>query len=486
MAMKDELIIWNKGCMAFENKEYDRAIDIFETIADSSRIHFNMSTAFRNLRLIEDAIASLTRAIACDVYMAVSYFQRGVCFYLKGMLPESLADFTDALAFLRGNLLIDYTQLGLSFKLFACEVSFNRGLCFAALNQVGAALADFDDAMRTRPLDGSKDYRIFEGRFGMSIEYGKGGLLGKSKVVAAVDENDNFAGFSGSRIKAETLHRKTTKGPLDHDNNFPASAALPRGTSLRRSDGTNAATAPMGHDGIPVTYATLSRRPTQTTSPSDLPRRTTQTTSPSDLPRRTTQTTSPSDLPRRATQTTTPDPIPMTRTLTGGRYDSDDASRGMRRRPSEPAVPVGRYGDEIRYDGGSERGYMEREDVVSTRDEYGDGRGKTAMLQRRNTTMSTTSSTMSSGDKFKIKCHYTDTRILLVPVNVTFDDLSARVQKKFSAARPLKLKYKDVDDELVLMTDQEDLEVAFEMSGLEYGVVGGGGTDRFEIWCFAT
>ncbi|KAI8852281.1 hypothetical protein BC829DRAFT_384743 [Chytridium lagenaria] len=128
----------------------------------------------------------------------------------------------------------------------------------------------------------------------------------------------------------------------------------------------------------------------------------------------------------------------MTRTLTGGRYDSDDASRGC-----------GDVWDEIRYDGGSERGYMEREDV-----------GKTAMLQRRNTTMSNTSSTMSSGDKFKIKCHYTDTRILLVPVNVTFDDLSAR----------------DVDDELVLMTDQEDLEVAFEMSGLEYGV----------IWCFAT
>ncbi|KAI8852280.1 hypothetical protein BC829DRAFT_440726 [Chytridium lagenaria] len=296
MAMKDELIIWNKGCMAFENKEYDRAIDIFETIADSSRIHFNMSTAFLtsvNRRCRK--IASLTRAIACDVYMAVSYFQRGVCFYLKGMLPESLADFTDALAFLRGNLLIDYTQLGLSFKLFACEVSFNRGLCFAALNQVGAALADFDDAMRTRPLDGSKDYRIFEEAIRYEhrcVDYWKikntekVDYLGKSKVVAAVDENDNFAGFSGSRIKAETLHRKTTKGPLDHDNNFPASAALPRGTSLRRSDGTNAATAPMGHDGIPVTYATLSRRPTQTTSPSDLPRRTTQTTSPSDLAQR--------------------------------------------------------------------------------------------------------------------------------------------------------------------------------------------------------
>ncbi|RKO85375.1 hypothetical protein BDK51DRAFT_46206 [Blyttiomyces helicus] len=83
-----------------------------------------------------------------------------------------------------------------------------------------------------------------------------------------------------------------------------------------------------------------------------------------------------------------------------------------------------------------------------------------------------------SGDKLKVKCHYTDTRILMVPFSVTHSDLASRIQKKFAAPAPLKLKYKDEDGELVLITDQEDLDVAMAAAGVD------GGADRLEVWCF--
>ncbi|KAJ3102021.1 hypothetical protein HDU96_009782 [Phlyctochytrium bullatum] len=498
MSTKEELIQWNQGCVAFDKGDYNQALSIFETIADTSKIHFNMAIALQNLRYSDDAIASLTRAIACDVYMAVAYFQRGVCFYLKGNFPECLADFTDSLAFLRGNLLIDYTQLGLNFRLYACEVSYNRGLCFAALGQIDAALADFDDAINTKPLDSADDYRriddaianvqrcnvvcppyqvpatcIYRPPAGKVKNAEKVNYLGKSKVVAAIDENDTFAGFSGTKLKAETLSRKAnTKGPLDGDNFFSPDAknTIPRAASVRRE--------------VQQPYASLSRRPTNYTT-------TTTPASQSGGPM-------PSDSPyltqrgRAASPAREPASTPTFGRGGGGERFDDRPSRNAtpepryednatpRRRPSEPGLgPAARGYPE----GGYEDAYSE---IVR--------QNTTTKLQRRNTAMSTASSSAfsSAGDKFpktsiqqlKIKCHYTDTRILLVPVHITFDDLSARIQKKFGSPKPLRLKYKDPDNEFVLMTDQEDMEVAFELAGLEYGVVGGA-VDRFDIWCFA-
>lgn len=59
-----------------------------------------------------------------------------------GDFEEALANFNDTLQYLRGNNNIDYEQLGLKFKLFACEVLFNRGLCYIYLSQIEAGMQD--------------------------------------------------------------------------------------------------------------------------------------------------------------------------------------------------------------------------------------------------------------------------------------------------------------------------------------------------------
>ena len=85
-----------------------------------------------------------------DKYLAVAYFQQGVSNFLMGDFEEALANFNDALHYLRGNNNIDYEQLGLKFKLFACEVLFNRGLCYIYLRQTEQGMQDLTFASKEK------------------------------------------------------------------------------------------------------------------------------------------------------------------------------------------------------------------------------------------------------------------------------------------------------------------------------------------------
>lgn len=61
-----------------------------------------------------------------------------------------MANFNDALRFLRGNRFIDYEQLGLKFKLYSCEVLFNRGLCSIYIQQKEAGMEDLHLAAKEK------------------------------------------------------------------------------------------------------------------------------------------------------------------------------------------------------------------------------------------------------------------------------------------------------------------------------------------------
>lgn len=93
------------------------------------------------------------QAIHLDQYLAVAYFQAGVSDFLIGNFEEALAEFNDALLYLRGNNNINYEQLGLRFKLFSCEVLFNRGLCYVYLQAVDTGLQDMIDATREKVIE---------------------------------------------------------------------------------------------------------------------------------------------------------------------------------------------------------------------------------------------------------------------------------------------------------------------------------------------
>jgi len=82
------------------------------------------------------------RAVARDQYLAIAYFQCGVSNFLRSEFEIALANFNDAILYLRGNTHIDYDQLGLKYRLHFCEALFNRGLCYIYLQQKNLGMAD--------------------------------------------------------------------------------------------------------------------------------------------------------------------------------------------------------------------------------------------------------------------------------------------------------------------------------------------------------
>lgn len=101
-----------------------------------------------------------------------------------------------------------------------------------------------------------------------------------------------------------------------------------------------------------------------------------------------------------------------------------------------------------------------------------------------------TSSNATMPCKLKIKAHYHDTRVLVVPGNIQFDDLLARIRVKFDSKQPLRLQYKDEENELVLMIDQDDLAMARHIAQLRSNnktslSSSSGGLEKLELWCLA-
>ncbi|KAJ3081446.1 hypothetical protein HK102_002334, partial [Quaeritorhiza haematococci] len=461
MALKAELVTWQEGVEAYDDGDWDDALAIFESIADTAKIHFNIAMTFLNLGLVEDAIGALTRAISCDPYLAIAYHQRGACFYRTGEFGEALQDFNDALTNMRGNLLIDYTQIGLNIKLYACEVAFNRGLCFLQLQQIEAGLAEIEDAARTRPNDKAAGDMA---RISEALEFGEAApnyvepfsvpsnviyrppeskiknskkvdYLGKSKVVAAVDEKDTYTGFSGKQLKQATLSRKKKEDPpKEIDMKFVPAATLEKAPTLSRAKTLN----PRGVDSpTPYSTGTIGRR-TPTTlnrsgslSGASTLSRSNTTASPLGRSPGPGMTGSGVSIPQRSRSSSlsggpgedATSYFERTRTVgagsTGDRTPPGSPGGGHYRRPSNPESSLRKN-----VLNGSVR-EMDRSDAGSIR--------------------SFSQLSIGAGDKIKIKCHFSDTRIILVPSDVTFEELSSRIHKKFDVPGKLKLKYKDED-----------------------------------------
>ncbi|CAG8711549.1 4822_t:CDS:2, partial [Racocetra persica] len=55
MALKYELEQWGAAVKAYDEQDFDLALDTFETIADSAKFHFNMGLIYATLGEHEEA-----------------------------------------------------------------------------------------------------------------------------------------------------------------------------------------------------------------------------------------------------------------------------------------------------------------------------------------------------------------------------------------------------------------------------------------------
>ncbi|TPX33823.1 hypothetical protein SmJEL517_g03346 [Synchytrium microbalum] len=537
---QEELVKWNSGVKCFEANDYERALDYFEAIPETSKISFNIGMAFLQIGHVDDALKAFSSAVRKDTYLSIAYFQRGWCYFRTRRYEEAFNDYDLALEKMRGVRLIDYTQLGLPFKLYSSHVQFNRGLCFIKLGSVNPGLEDLDDAYRDRPKDSKADNERIE----QAQELGprsadklslfdvppqllykppaskientaKVDYLGSSKVVAAVEAADNFTGFSGKRLKAATLDRNTaTRGPLDDVLQVAASSpnlqraatasARSRTIDTVRGDDSNndrggiaitrsktidttrsAATLDTRYESnnnrsmtptppkersyaSPTSATTQSSQPTWTTSRGGRASPEAREPEPQYIPQ---QQSSHDSSYRPRKQSLKPDGSPYGQTRRPSE-ESEYGNAGSQRRPSDN--PSDYAGNGRRPSGDREYANLRRpSDLISNSRTPTSARPSSPAL-----------SSPDAGGRIKLKCHYgDDTFMMLIAPNTLFPDLSSRIEKKFQSTHPLRLRYVDEDGEKVLMTDQEDMELALRLYGF-----GGSGSisaseNKLEIWC---
>ncbi|KAG9096721.1 hypothetical protein FS749_007882 [Ceratobasidium sp. UAMH 11750] len=150
MSLKLELETWAAALKAYDEEDFDKSLETFGRIAESSKILTNIGLIYATLGEHEAAVQHFREAVSLDKYLAVAYFQCGVSNFLLGHYDEALGDFGEALLYLRGNQAINYEQLGLNFRLYSAEVLFNKGLCQIYLNRLDVGLQDIREAQKAK------------------------------------------------------------------------------------------------------------------------------------------------------------------------------------------------------------------------------------------------------------------------------------------------------------------------------------------------
>jgi hypothetical protein len=275
MSLKAELETWAAALKAYDEEDFEKALDLFSRIADSSKILTNMGLIYATLGEHEAAVERFIEATGLDSYLAVAYFQCGVSNFLLARYELAYKDFEEALLYLRGNQAINYEQLGLKFRLFSAEVLFNQGLSLIYMGRMEEGLADMEEAKRVKATDEhnviddaiadrGEGYTVFSIPVGVLYRPSEKKLvnaktkdyMGKAKLIAASDSRDTTVGFSGIDrlqqgitptgifIDGETgLARSNTRAPpRNDDDGVPAPLARSKTT-------LNVVSKPSGGDG---------------------------------------------------------------------------------------------------------------------------------------------------------------------------------------------------------------------------------------------
>ncbi|KAI8084512.1 uncharacterized protein BX664DRAFT_299846 [Halteromyces radiatus] len=440
MALKLELEQWQNACSAFDSKDYDSALKTFINMADNAKMHFNIGLIFAAVEDHERALAAYSRSITMDPYFAVAYFQKGVSQFCLGNMQEAMQEFDNAHVKLRGNQIINYQQLGLAFRLYACEVLFNRGICRLYLGKIDAGLTDLYHAQKSK----------------MTEEH--------DVIDQAVRERGK--GYSVFSIPVGVLYRPPESRLRQMRGNVDMFDVVDK-LGLNKFQKPIMAGQPTPSSGISRNNSVLlSKRPRKDSNPGPYMQ----------------SYSSQEDWPDTSSQ-----PSSSTSSFTSSlRYRAD----GRRVDSGFESSHEDRFSFSSRNSAKSHKTNQDERDRIRGRlngmtDEEGERRGSEqsgkSISVRPTPSTSTHSRNDNQGSKIKIKVHHIDTRVLLVSSTITFDDLIARVRDKLNAPAHTRLQYKDEDNEMVLMIDDDDLQMARQIHKVRNN--NDLGVEKMEIWC---
>ncbi|KAF7335544.1 NADPH oxidase regulator NoxR [Mycena venus] len=230
-----ELEIWNAALNAYEEVDFEKALELFSRIDDSSKVLVNMALIYAVMGKHELALERLADAVALDQYLAVGYFQIGICNFHLARYKQACEAFADALLYLRGNEVINYGQLGFKFRLYSAEILFNQGLCLIYMghNVEGLALMEEAKQVKLTVEHDVIDAAIVEGGEGYSVFSIPVGLLYRpsEKKMSSARVQDYYT----------SIHRwPSTSAPQDAPptgNKFPRVDVRPLPPSTGNANG---------------------------------------------------------------------------------------------------------------------------------------------------------------------------------------------------------------------------------------------------------
>ncbi|KAL1785985.1 NADPH oxidase activator 1 [Sigmodon hispidus] len=258
-SLKDQVRDWHQGVLAVARKDWDCALCLFSDIREPpAKIYFNMGCVHLMTGNLEAALQAFDQAVTKDTCMAVGFFQRGVANFRLKRFKEAVSDFQTALAQLRGNATIDYTQLGLYFKLQAWEVLYNiasaqcqAGLWAEAADTLVQAISKWPEGTQDI-LDSALDQvqkqvplqlrqvpkgEVFQPPRQYLQHLEPIDFLGKAKVVASViPGNHNSDGWPQQRSQVEEVGHRSPSSLGGHirralGNSLPTSGGPAAGPS---------------------------------------------------------------------------------------------------------------------------------------------------------------------------------------------------------------------------------------------------------------
>ncbi|CAH6788661.1 Noxa1 [Phodopus roborovskii] len=251
-SLGDQVRNWHQGVLAVAREDWDCALCLFSDVREPpAKIYFNMGCVHLMAGDPEAALRAFDQAVTKDTCMAVGFFQRGVANFLLKRFQEAMSDFQLSLAQLRGNAAIDYTQLGLHFRLQAWEVLYNMasaqcraGLWAKAADTLVEATSKWPDGAQ-RILDTALDQvqkqvplqlrqvpkgEVFQPPRQYLQHLKPMDFLGKAKVVASViPDHHNTDGWPQQRFQVEQVGHQSppsTGKRIVNNRGGPMSRAL--------------------------------------------------------------------------------------------------------------------------------------------------------------------------------------------------------------------------------------------------------------------
>ncbi|XP_037115382.1 NADPH oxidase activator 1 isoform X3 [Syngnathus acus] len=228
MLYTELLQLWNESVHAMDNKDWQGALEKLDQITEPTyRTLFNAASAHICLGQLDAALLALDLTIVKDQHLAVAFFQRAAVMMQLDRLDEALSDCVWAQTHLRGNMVIDYRQLGLRYKLYSWQVLHNAAAVYCRMDQWDQARdilisqtqggnleMALDSVLRKEtlaPLNVPEGV-VFRPRKKDVDQLKQRDFLGKSKVISSMIPNDDFGGFEPLRLQKPGYYQPKVDG----------------------------------------------------------------------------------------------------------------------------------------------------------------------------------------------------------------------------------------------------------------------------------